>query len=537
MGHGHIRLDPALPPYLLRELSQADQEHLRARWAEAMEQLVDFLHGLQYQDATLAAQLTLLELPNLLTVIAWLQETAFPEKVVDVAVRVEQLLSLVGRPQALAQATAVLTQAAQALAGWSHARFSEERTNIDRLLEYGDLHAAYTAAQRLLGLCLAAGDAAYQGAAYDIAGAYWYLGTTLRKLGAAEAALQPLTEAQQRSQALVEGGDAGASHLVSVAIAERGECLLDLGRLDEAATAYEDAIQRGEQRDRNIAAHKIQLGTILMLQQRYEEALATYQEALKLSDALGEPDSVAVAWHQIGMVYSETQQFEQAERAYRQSLAIKVQQQNRSGEAGSLGELGTLYEDMGRLEEAVAFYRQTVDIYVALGDLRHEGFSHTNLARTLMTLKRYDDTRQELQRAFECKKPFGHAARPWTTWALLHDLEQAIGNAPAAANAWQQALQCYLAYRRDGGESQEPVASLCAFIANAMRRGDTTAVAQELAHLRAIIDPPPWLQTMLPKLHTILHGDRNPALAADPALDYDDAAELLLLLERLGAGK
>jgi CHAT domain-containing protein len=28
MGYGHLRLDPALPPYLLRELSQADQKHL-----------------------------------------------------------------------------------------------------------------------------------------------------------------------------------------------------------------------------------------------------------------------------------------------------------------------------------------------------------------------------------------------------------------------------------------------------------------------------------------------------------------------------
>ena len=69
-----------------------------------------------------------------------------------------------------------------------------------------------------------------------------------------------------------------------------------------------------------------------------------------------------------------------------------------------------------------------------------------------------------------------------------------------------------------------------------MRQGDTTTVAQELTHLAAITDPPPRLQTMLPKLHAILHGDRNPALAADPALEYDDAAELLLLLERLGAG-
>jgi len=41
---------------------------------------------------------------------------------------------------------------------------------------------------------------------------------------------------------------------------------------------------------------------------------------------------------------------------------------------------------------------------------------------------------------------------------------------------------------------------------------------------------------MIPKLHAILHGDRAPALAADPALEYDNAAELLLLLEKLAAG-
>ena len=57
-----------------------------------------------------------------------------------------------------------------------------------------------------------------------------------------------------------------------------------------------------EQRDdqRSIAVGKGQLGTVRMLQQRYEEALAAYQEALKLFDALGEPGSVAVPWHQIG---------------------------------------------------------------------------------------------------------------------------------------------------------------------------------------------------------------------------------------------
>ena len=40
---------------------------------------------------------------------------------------------------------------------------------------------------------------------------------------------------------------------------------------------------------------------------------------------------------------------------------------------------------------------------------------------------------------------------------------------------------------------------------------------------------------LLPKLQTILSGSRNLALAQDPELFYQDAVELRLLLESLGA--
>src|SRR5262249_156497 len=196
-----------------------------------------------------AAQLTLLELPNVLAVLAWLQETALPEKVVEVATRVEALLARLGRPQALAQAIAVRIQAIQALAGWSHIRYLAASQNIDRLRERGDLQAAHTAAQRLLERCLAAGDTAYQDAAYDVACAYWHLGRTLKSLGAAEVALQSLTEAQHRFQALAEAGHTSANRMTSAAITDRGDCLTALGCLDEAAAAYEDVIQRAEQHD------------------------------------------------------------------------------------------------------------------------------------------------------------------------------------------------------------------------------------------------------------------------------------------------
>ena len=69
--------------------------------------------------------------------------------------------------------------------------------------------------------------------------------------------------------------------MVPVAITEHGDCLKDLGRLDEAASAYEEAIQLAEHLDdrRHIATAKGQLGIVRIRQQRYEEALAAYQEA------------------------------------------------------------------------------------------------------------------------------------------------------------------------------------------------------------------------------------------------------------------
>ena len=45
---------------------------------------------------------------------------------------------------------------------------------------------------------------------------------------------------------------------------------------------------------------------------------------------------------------------------------------------------------------------------------------------------------------------------------------------------------------------------------------------------------PDYLRRFITALQAVLSGSSDLSLAADPSLDYDDAAELLLLLERLG---
>jgi tetratricopeptide (TPR) repeat protein len=306
-----------------------------------------------------------------------------------------------------------------------------------------------------------------------------------------------------------------------------------LGRLDEAATMHEEGIQRAEKLNdqRQVAAVKVQLGTVRLNQQRYAEALEIYIEARQIFERLGEPGTVATTWHQIGMVYRLAGQYDQAERAYRQALAIKVQQKNRSGEGSTMTELGNLYNEMGRLEEAVTFFRQAADIYGELQDLAQEGLARNNIASTLLDLRRYGEARRELNRAIECNQPFGHAAEPWKTWGILYDLEHATGNAPAAAQARQQAIEAYLAYRRAGGEShRRGTAYLCTIIAQSIQQGQVTTAVEALPQLVAEANVS---EVMAPKLQAILAGERSSALADDPNLYYRDAVELRLLLEKL----
>lgn len=285
---------------------------------------------------------------------------------------------------------------------------------------------------------------------------------------------------------------------------------------------------------RGVAVGKFQLGTVRLYQRKYDDALAAFDEARETFGNLGEPGSIAAAWHQIGLTHKNAGHYDAAEQAYQAALKIKVQTGNRSGESSTLDELGNLYDSMGRLEEAIRFYEQAAAIRVEFKDLAAEGRSRNNAADTLIKLRRYDEARQELLRAIECRKPFGHAAEPWKTFNILCDLERAIGNTAAASEARQKAVQAYLAYRRDGGENQTESGELVALIAQALQAGQPEEAAGLLAQLLQEKDLPGYLQALIPALQAVLNGARDPALAEDPNLDYDAAAELLLLLEALG---
>ena len=534
--YNYLRLDPALPDYLKLGRSPEQLAELKATWTEAMIQLVGFLYQQRFEDAQLAQRLGLMELPNLIALLDELgqrldADTTVAERVADTAGSIEQLLAPLNRPQSLERAVALRQQATAVIPEWGAARFENERLQIERLLQQGQLQAAYKKAQPLLEKAKAAGTTAYPGADKDLASAHDMLGTVLFKGRQEDLALKMFVKAQHLFEVLGERG----ARMASVTLTSQADCLQKLGRLEEAAETYKEAIKRDEKRCgvRDVAVGKGNLATVLMDQGKYEEAIALHQEARTLFEQQNEPQSVATAWHQIGMAHHKAGQYEAAETAYRRSLEINTQTNNPVGQAKNLNQLGGLYGNyLNRLEEAVTFYRQAADIFVATKDLRSEGVTRNNVADKLRKLQRYDEARSEIRRAIECDKPFGHAAEPWKTFAVLHQIETATGNPEAAQVAWRQARDAYLAYRQQGGYAQTPGGKLADQILGDAQQGQADKAVQFLTQVAQADDTPRWLKVAAPKLLEILGDSRDRSLADDMALDYDDAAEMLFLIER-----
>lgn len=536
MPYSHLRFHAALCPYLLAELDKEERERAEQAWAESMAQLGVFLYQQSFADARLAATLTPLELPNLLAALETMAAGAPAEAVVSLATRLEQIVAVLGRPKALARIVSVRERAREALGEWGHARFEVESAAIERLLDQGDLAKARDAAEGLLRRCKDEGQEAYEGAPYDLAMAHNLVGQALVASGAAESAIAAFAQAKRRFHVLANEGDRNAALMVAATINRTANCLQVLGRLEDAAVRYQESIELFEKLGdaRWVAVSREHLATVRLRQQRFNDALAGHRSARQTFERLNEPRSVAVIWHQIGIVHQKSGDCEGAEAAYRKSLAVSVRERNRSDEASTLGQLGTLYDEaMDRPEDAVTFYRQGIEIYAELKDLAKEGVARNNLADTLIKLRRYDEARRELRRAIECDRPFGHAAEPWKTWQNLCNLERAVGDGEAAAKARERAVQAYLEYRRAGGESTTPGGELCAMTAQAIAEGKSDQVAAELAQLLSTPDIPGFYKTLIQALQAILAGSRDPALARDPELDYDDAVELMLLLEKL----
>jgi tetratricopeptide (TPR) repeat protein len=534
--YNHLTLNPALCPYMRAQLDTAERETLVARWVEAMSEYLVFLNQQQSQKIEIATILTVLELPNLFALLDQVQRAGDAEATIDLVSWLYGLLRVLGRPRLVERVAQARDAAAETLSdAWNHARFQAQQARVEQKRTAGRLQEAFEGAQELLRRARAAGETAYPNADYDLARACFLLARVFKNARRPEQALPLLDEAQKRFETVGRDQPGYRDGMTYVCCSDRGDCLLDLGRLDEAAFAYEESIRLAEENgnERQVAVGKGQLGAVRLEQHRYEEALEAYDKARERFMSLAEPVAVAAIWNQIGRVYQGAEQPEAAEDAYRKSLAIEVRLGNIAGQAATLVNLGVLYSAQGRIEEAASFDRQAAEKYFEIRDAANEGVARSNLASRLGKLRRFDEAREEIRRAIECKAQSGHASETWRTWATLAIIETDAGNPAAAADAKRKAVEDYLAYRRDGGENHYVDGRICLAATQALLTGGPGAAESLLHQIAGDPDLHPLLLPFIQALEAIVVGSRDQTLANAADLDVTMAAEILFLIETL----
>jgi tetratricopeptide (TPR) repeat protein len=533
-------LNPALCPYLRGRAKNARTQVRMDRWVAGMRLFVEIQNGLQYKDtkaAEMSAVSTRLNLPNILALLEYVSRNGAPEQSIDLAAKIYDLLEPIAKPQLAGRVVEMMSTASKSLGGvWSHSAVVVCRTRAVDHLSNHRYNQALDEAQRLLDNARAAGESAYPGARYDLAVAYETLGHALGRLGKFEEALS-LHEQVQKLFEHVQSLDGAGERMVSRSLDNRGACLQQLGRLDQAAAAHEKAISGYEKAGdaRRVAIGKFQLGLVRARQNRYLDALRAYQEAAGLFERMGDLPNLAAIWQQVGTALDRGGKPEAAEDAFRKSLSISIQVGNLAGQASTLNQLGTLYHvTLKRFEQAAAIYGQSADLFSACDNGLEEGLVRNNLAICLRKLDRLEDARREALRSIQCKAQAGYAANIWTTWGILAEIETALGHPTKALLAHRNGMDSFMAYRRAGGENPSGQGVIANEITKQLLAGNPSAALSSLQHFSSEHLPlHPQLRSYFQVLEAIISGDRDRALAETSGLDYMTAVEINLLLEKL----
>ncbi len=198
----------------------------------------------------------------------------------------------------------------------------------------------------------------------------------------------------------------------------RGRVLQDMGKLEEAAASYIQAMDVGglslDYEFLFLIASR--LGMLYGRQGLAEHALQTYQRAFSYAMQSNDKLCISYAYSFLGRGYGLMQQWEMAIGSYRKGLALAEKEHLHKARILALQECGDVYVQIQNFEKAKEFYNRMLyyppydhikknssAYYLSMGNLyrmTHQTDSAVYCLNKALTLNGNDATRREVYRCF-----------------------------------------------------------------------------------------------------------------------------------------
>ncbi|MBS9396148.1 MAG: tetratricopeptide repeat protein [Dolichospermum sp. OL03] len=182
------------------------------------------------------------------------------------------------------------------------------------------------------------------------------------------------------------------------------------------------------------------IGAIYDNQGEYPKALDFYQQALDIRKKIGDRSGVGNSLNNIGFIYSSQGEYPKALEFYQQALAIRKQIGDRPGEATTLNNIGFIYSSQGEYPKALDFYHQALDIFREIGDHFSIGTTLNNIGLIYDSQGEYPKALEFYQQALAIRKQIGDRPGEATTLNNIGAIYSSQGEYVKALEFYQQAL-------------------------------------------------------------------------------------------------
>ncbi len=170
-----------------------------------------------------------------------------------------------------------------------------------------------------------------------------------------------------------------------------GNAHSNIGKPVEALKYYQDAVKISEQLgDKKRTAKTLKnMGTLYEEQHDLTAALAQYNKAEALATAIQDSSTIADCANNKGVVYEVQKDYRSALLSYQKALAIYERLKLEDRISLTLNNLGIVYKYLGRYKEAIASYSGALTLSQKLEDKFMIGANYSNLANVYVLMHAY----------------------------------------------------------------------------------------------------------------------------------------------------
>jgi tetratricopeptide (TPR) repeat protein len=235
------------------------------------------------------------------------------------------------------------------------------------------------------------------------------------------------------------GGDARRAALALVAAGDKARLRY---ANSQAVDFYQRALALLDEDDvlpRLDALHN--LGTVLVLVGRTDEAADRFHEMLRLAWLFDHPSKAGAAHGRIGRIYRLRGDYDTAMAHFSQARELFEKAQDRRGVAGALDDTGMVAWMRGEYPAALEQHRQALAIRRTLGDKRSIALSLANIGRVQLDMGAFAAALERFREALDLRRAIGDRPGVVSSMIDLGAVHEADGKLETAYEVLGDALK------------------------------------------------------------------------------------------------